>query len=254
MNGVDVYGVAGIDLASRSFGLDVDAASTIAVVTGVLALAVVVVDRPWRFARNVVTIVHEAGHALLALLAGRRLQGITLHSDTSGVTVSKGKPTGPGMVLTALGGYPAPAVLGLVFAWLVSAEKLSVVLGIAAVLLLGVLVMVRNAYGIFSVVLSALVLGGIALFAGPGVQAAFVYLITWFLLFGAIRPMFELQTKRRRGAARDSDLDQLARLTALPALLWLLVLGVLAATCVIVGGMLLIDPAVAPDIFAVAET
>ncbi len=81
-------------------------------------------------------------------------------------------------------------------------------------------------------------------------QAAFVYLITWFLLFGAIRPMFELQTKRRRGAARDSDIDQLARLTALPALLWLLVLGVLAATCVIVGGMLLIDPAVAPDIFA----
>ncbi|EIF00113.1 M50 family metallopeptidase [Saccharomonospora glauca] len=254
MNGVDVYGVAGIDLAAESFGLDVDAASVIAVVTGVLALAIVVVNRPWWFARHVVTIVHEAGHALCALLAGRRLQGITLHSDTSGVTVSRGKPTGPGMVLTTLAGYPAPAVLGLVFAWLVSAEKLSAVLGIAAVLLLGVLVMVRNAYGIFSVVLSALVLGGIALFAGPGVQAAFVYLITWFLLFGGVRPLFELQAKRRRGAARDSDLDQLARLTSLPALLWLFVLGVLAATCVIVGGMLLIDPAVTPELFASEET
>ncbi|OQO93119.1 M50 family metallopeptidase [Saccharomonospora piscinae] len=233
----------------RAFDLDVEAASTIALVTGAVALAVVALSRPWRFARNVVTIVHEAGHALFALLAGRRLQGITLHSDTSGVTVSKGKPTGPGMVLTALAGYPAPAVLGVAFAWLVSGERLSAVLGVAAVLLLGVLVMVRNAYGIFSVVLSALVLGGVALFAGPGVQAAFVYLITWFLLFGAVRPLFELQVKRRRGAARDSDIDQLARLTGLPAFLWLLVLGVLAVTCVVVGGMLLVEPAVAPDVF-----
>lgn len=236
----------------RAFELDVEAAGTIAGVTGLVALAVVVVGRPWRLARNVVTIVHEAGHALVALLAGRRLQGITLHSDTSGVTVSKGKPTGPGMVLTALAGYPAPAVLGLVFAGLVSAERLSAVLGIAAVLLLGVLVMVRNAYGVFSVLLSASVLGAVALFAGPGVQAAFVYLMTWFLLFGAVRPLFELQAKRRRGAARDSDIDQLARLTGLPALLWLLVLGALAATCVVVGGMLLTEPGVVPSGFTAA--
>ncbi|MEY7973970.1 M50 family metallopeptidase [Saccharomonospora xinjiangensis] len=250
MNGVDEKGVDGDGIVLRALDFGADAASMIAVITGVLALAVVVVSRPWRFARNVVTIVHEAGHALFALLAGRRLQGIRLHSDTSGVTVSKGRPTGPGMVLTALAGYPAPALLGVVFAWLVSAERLSVVLGIAAVLLLGVLVMVRNAYGIFSVVLSAMVLGGIALFAGPAVQAAFVYLITWFLLFGAIRPLFELQMKRRRGAARDSDIDQLARLTALPAMLWLFVVGVLSVTCVVAGGMLLIEPALAPtDVF-----
>ncbi|WP_307845912.1 M50 family metallopeptidase [Saccharomonospora sp. NB11] len=248
MNGVDVYAESGSSLMSYAAELGAETAGTVAIVTGVLALATVLVDRPWRYARNVVTIVHEAGHALFAVLAGRRLQGITLHSDTSGVTVSKGKPTGPGMVLTALAGYPAPAVLGLVFAWFVSAERLSVVLGISAVLLLGVLVMVRNAYGVFSVVLSALVLGGIAMFAPPGVQAAFVYLISWFLLFGGVRPLFELQLKRRRGAARDSDIDQLARLTALPAVLWLLVMGVLAATCVVVGSMLLVDPAVGPEL------
>ncbi|EHK87886.1 M50 family metallopeptidase [Saccharomonospora azurea] len=248
MNGVDVYGEPDNNVMLYAAGLGADTAGTVAIVTGVLALALVVVNRPWRFARNVVTIVHEAGHAMFAVLAGRRLQGIRLHSDTSGVTVSKGKATGPGMVLTALAGYPAPALLGLIFAWFVSAERLSVVLGIAAVLLLGVLVMVRNAYGVFSVVLSALVLGGIAVFAGPGVQAAFVYLIAWFLLFGAVRPLFELQVKRRRGAARDSDIDQLARLTALPAFLWLLVMGVLSGTCVVVGGMLLVDPAVGPEL------
>ncbi|PXY21386.1 hypothetical protein BAY60_24810 [Prauserella muralis] len=228
----------------RAFDLSLATAGTIALVAGIVALLAVVVRAPWRLARNVVTIVHEAGHALVAVLAGRRLQGIRLHSDTSGVTVSRGRPTGPGMVLTTLAGYPAPAVLGLAFAGFVSAENLTAVLGIAAVLLLGVLVMVRNAYGIFAVVVSAAVLAGVALLAPPALQAAFVYLMAWFLLFGAVRPVFELQAKRRRGAARDSDADQLARLTGVPAAIWLLVLTVLTVTCLAAGGMLLIEPAV----------
>ncbi|WP_230424492.1 M50 family metallopeptidase [Prauserella cavernicola] len=229
----------------RAFDLDATTTGTIALATGVVALLVVLLRMPWRLARNVMTIVHEAGHALVAVLAGRRLQGITLHSDTSGVTVSRGKPEGPGMVLTTLAGYPAPAVLGLGFAALVSGENLSAVLVIAALLLLGVLVMVRNAYGVFAVLVSAAVLGGIGFFAGPGVQAAFVYVMTWFLLLGSVRPVFELHAKRRRGAARDSDADQLARLTGLPATIWLLVLVVLTVTCLVVGGMLLVEPAVA---------
>lgn len=32
--------------------------------------------------RHLVTVVHEAGHAVVAVLVGRRLSGITLHRDT----------------------------------------------------------------------------------------------------------------------------------------------------------------------------
>ncbi|GAB3476015.1 peptidase M50B-like protein [Amycolatopsis cihanbeyliensis] len=215
---------------------------SIVAVTGAVALLLVLSGSPWRLARNVVTIVHEAGHALVAVLAGRRLRGIRLHSDTSGVTVSRGKPSGPGMVLTTLAGYPAPALLGVLFAVLLSSGWMAVLLGIAAALLLGVLVMVRNAYGVFAVIASAAVLAGVALLAPPAVQAAFVYVMTWFLLLGGVRPVIELQLKRRRGAARDSDADQLARLTGVPAVLWVLILAVLAVTCLIVGGSLLIEP------------
>ncbi|NKQ57568.1 M50 family metallopeptidase [Amycolatopsis sp. K13G38] len=213
------------------------------VITGAVALLLVLSGAPWRMARNVVTIVHEAGHALVAVMAGRRLQGIRLHSDTSGVTVSRGKPEGPGMVLTSLAGYPAPALLGLAFAALVAADRITVLLVLAALLLLGVLIMVRNAYGVLSVLLTAAGLAVLALVAGPQVQAWFVYLITWFLLFGGIRPVIELQSKRRRGAARDSDADQLARLTGVPPSLWLLILGVIGITCLLVGAAWLLEPA-----------
>ncbi|TWH18570.1 M50 family metallopeptidase [Prauserella rugosa] len=234
----------GINDLTQAFSLDATTAGTIILISGVATLIVVLSNGPWRLARNVLTIVHEAGHALAALLVGRRLQGIRLHSDTSGVTVSRGRPEGPGMVLTSLAGYPAPALLGLLFSWLVWAEQLSAVLVITAVLLLGVLILIRNAYGVFSILLSAAVLAAVAWLAPPGVQAVFVYLVTWFLILGSVRPLFELQSKRRRGAARDSDIDQLARLTGLPAAIWLLVLGVLIVGCAVVGGMLLVDPAV----------
>jgi hypothetical protein len=228
---------------SGIFGSQPGLAAWVPVVTGGVALLLVLSGSPWRLARNIITIVHEAGHALIAVMVGRRLQGIQLHSDTSGVTVSRGKPTGPGMALTALAGYPAPGLLGLGFAALLAAGRTTAMLVIAALLLLGVLVMVRNAYGVLSVLLTAGGLAVLALVAGPEVQSWFVSLITWFLLFGGIRPVFELQRKRRRGAARDSDADQLGRLTGVPAVLWILILVVIAVTCLLVGGAWLLEPA-----------
>ncbi|MDN6622463.1 MAG: M50 family metallopeptidase, partial [Bifidobacterium crudilactis] len=66
--------------------------------TMLIALAIsliLILLRPlWRIARNVITIAHEGGHAVAALLTGRRLSGIQLHSDTSGLTVSYGKTRG----------------------------------------------------------------------------------------------------------------------------------------------------------------
>lgn len=210
-------------------------------VTALLALAAVAPYRVWRLTRTTITIAHEGGHGLVALLTGRRLEGIRLHSDTSGLTVSRGKPTGLGMVLTAAAGYPAPSLLGLGGAALLAAGHITALLWGATALLLGLLVMVRNAYGILTVVLT----GGLFLLVTwvtePEVQAVFAYLVVWFLLLGGIRPVFELQRKRRRGAARDSDADQLARLTHVPALVWLLLCHAVTLGSLIGGARWLVD-------------
>jgi hypothetical protein len=54
----------------------------------------------------------------------------------------------------------------------------------------------------------------------PQTQSAFAYVLTWFLLLAAPRPVLELQTQRRGGAAASSDADQLARLTKVPGIVW----------------------------------
>ena len=90
------------DFLDRLFSVQSEPERLELVVLGaaLLALAVVVYRPTWRWSRNVITIAHEGGHAVVALLSGRRLQGIRLHSDTSGLTVSAGRPTGPGMIMT----------------------------------------------------------------------------------------------------------------------------------------------------------
>ncbi|MFJ4844024.1 M50 family metallopeptidase [Streptomyces sp. NPDC088733] len=210
--------------------------------TAALALAAVLPHAIWRLSRNAVTIAHEGGHGLVALLSGRRLQGIRLHSDTSGLTVSRGKPHGLGMVLTAAAGYTAPSLLGAGGALLLAAGHITLLLWSATALLLLMLVMIRNAYG----VLTVFVTGGLFLLVswqtGPQVQAVFAYLVVWFLLLGGVRPLLELQQKRRGGAAPSSDADQLARLTHTPAALWMLLFYAVALFSLFGGGRWLLGP------------
>jgi hypothetical protein len=191
----------------------------------VLALLLVLIRNIWPLTRNVVTIAHEGGHALVALLVGRRLTGIQLHSDTSGVTLSRGKPHGPGMVATALAGYVAPSLVGLACAALLASGHITALLWLGVVLLALMLIMIRNAYGAVTVVVTAAVFFLVSWFTSLQVQAGFAYTFTWFLIFAGIRPVWELQRSRRRGRARDSDADQLARLTRVPGIVWVLLFG-----------------------------
>ncbi|HEV7792178.1 MAG TPA: M50 family metallopeptidase [Pseudonocardia sp.] len=207
----------------------------------VVALLVVGHGGLWRIARTVVTIAHEGGHAMIAVLTGRRLAGIRLHSDTSGVTVSVGRTTGPGMVLTALAGYLAPSLLGLGAAGLLTVGWTRPLLWLGVVLLLATLIYVRNWFGGAAVLLTGGLVGVVAWYGSPAVQVAFCAVLAWFLLFGGLRADRELGQGRRRQVRRrdfplDSDADQLARLTGLPAWLWVGLFTVVGLGAVALGG------------------
>nr|WP_199748143.1 MULTISPECIES: M50 family metallopeptidase [Actinomadura] len=237
---MDVENASIADLWDRLTGTQPDPPWWLVALVGLVALGTVLHGPTWRVARNTVTIAHEGGHALAALLTGRKLDGIKLHSDTSGVTVSRGKPHGPGMVFTAFAGYVAPPLLGLLFAVLLAAGRITLMLWFTLALLAGMLVMIRNAYGVLSVVGTGALVFAVSWFGSAEVQAGFAYLAAWFLLLAAARPVVELQRMRARRMAPTSDADQLAHLTGVPGAAWVTMFGAVALAALVAGGALLV--------------
>jgi hypothetical protein len=144
------------------------------------------------------------------------------------------------MVAMLAAGYLAPAVLGLVAAYLLGEGRAVALLWLLVLLLAGLLVWVRNGYGL----LVLLGLGG-GLFAltwwgSAQAQSVTAYLVTWLLLLAAPRPLVELLG---RGRSRTSDPAQLAALTHIPAVVWTVLL--LLASC---GGLVLGVSMLAPEL------
>lgn len=207
----------------------------------IAALALVTSPRPWRLLRPVVTIAHEGGHVAVALLTGRRLAGMRVHADASGITRSRGRSRGPGVVATLLAGYVTPCLLGLGAAALVAADQHQLILGCTIALLAALLVTVRNVFGGITIVLTGAVLLAVAVYASPPVQEAGASLLAWFLLFGGLRSVSDLRHGRRGGRARDSDADQLARVTRVPAALWVLAFALIAVGALAAATALLVN-------------
>lgn len=209
--------------------LDIDLlGSAPVVVPAVTALLLVTSPRLWPLLRTVITIAHEGGHVAAGLLVGRRLRGIRLHSDSSGVTLSRGRPTGPGMVATAFAGYVAPSVAGLATAALVAVDQHAALLVTGVVLLAAMLVAIRNVFGVVALVATGAVLVAARWYAPEPVQQATASVLAWFLLFGGLRAVAELRRSRRSPRSRDSDADQLARLTPIPAAVWVATFALIA--------------------------
>jgi hypothetical protein len=200
----------------------------------------------WRLLRFVVTIAHEGGHAVAAVLVQRELAGIRLHSDTSGVTLSRGRADGPGMVFTAVSGYPAPSVIGVAFAGLVGLDQIRVMLWVTIAMLLLLLSQIRNLFGVLTVVGSGAAAAAVIVWGSDRIALGFACAVAWLLLVGGLRAVIELQRSRRqqgsgRGARHlSSDADQLARLTPLPGLLWVTLFFLFCTAALLAGGWLML--------------
>jgi hypothetical protein len=234
---VSIHSVS--DLWDTLLGAQPDPPGLLVLVTAVIALVVVSFRPLWRVARNAITIAHEGGHALVALLTGRKLRGIRLEFDTSGLTLSAGRPTGPGMMFTLLAGYIAPSLVGLAGAWLLGGNRITLLLWVAVLLLLLMLINIRNVFGAVSVLVTGAIVFAVSWYASPQVQAAFAYVSVWFLQIGGVRPVFELQKLRSRGRMPESDADQLAGVTHVPALFWVGVFLVVNLAALVVGSFML---------------
>ena len=227
-------------------GYELVAARPASLLAALLALVVVAWRPSWRLTRTAVTIAHEGGHALVAVLVGRGLSGIRLHADSSGVTHSTGAGRGPGVVAMFLAGYVFPPLLGLGGAVLVATDLAGPTLWTGVALLAATLLQIRNLYGGLVVLVSGGLLVLVALRAGEDLRAGFAAALCWFLLFGGVRAASELRRGRRYGRLRHSDADRLAELTPLSGGVWAAFFVLAAMLAAAAAGWVVFAPGGAP--------
>jgi hypothetical protein len=177
-----------------------------------IALALVLPHRVWRWARLGVTAVHESGHAVAALLVGRKVTAIHLRSDSSGVTVHYGPGGWLRRAVTAAAGYPAPGLVAITGALLL--EHRLVRVWLVALLVLGVVnvvLWIRNLFGWFVMVGWIGAVGWLIVRGTTGVDGLVGAMAVWFLAIGGLRAALEVPR-----APATSDAADLSKLLHLP--------------------------------------
>ncbi len=179
----------------------------------------------WSVLRLAVTLVHELGHAVVGVAAGRRFTGFVLRGDMSGHTVTVGRPTGAGVTAMTWAGYPAPALVGALLVWLGARGWAAPVLTVVLVGLVALLVYVRSPLTGAVVVAAGAVVGALWWLRDDGLQQHALVGAGVVLLVGAWRHVAVLVGDR----SPSSDPDALARLTGLPAGVWVLSFALVCA-------------------------
>lgn len=191
----------------------------------IVAIAVatlVSVPAIWSKIRQAATIVHEMGHAVVGYIFGRKIDGISLHSDTSGVTTSRGKPYGLGFLLSVLSGYPAPSFLGLGMIWAATTNWSGAALTLFAALMLIALWLCRNAVGFLSCGLAVTASAALWWWGTPPVVANAVLAVGIFMVIAGFRCCIDLWKAHKHGDGETSDAGQAASLSVvIPSTIWI---------------------------------
>ena len=209
---------------------------TILLVCAAVALAALLLREVSALTRHLVTLMHEGGHAFIAIAAGRSLHGIRLHSDASGVSVSRGRPSGAGMVATLFAGYVTPGLVGLAGAYAVPNGWSNAYLWGVVLLCAAILLQIRNLHGLWVVLAFGVGLGLITWFGTDLVRSTVAGTLAWFLLLSGPWGMVGLWKARRRDRSR-TDVDQLAAITPVPAVIWWTLMLLVTVATGVVGGL-----------------
>jgi len=195
-----------------------------------LLVALVMIRIPYagKFFRVVDTMIHETGHAFMALLTKGEVLSVELFNDTSGVAVTKNQGK-LGFFMVSLAGYPFSSLMSYVLFYLLYHQHMmAVTLIFVSIASVNLILWVRNWYGVFWLFSFLL----IYLFAYLYLSWNWMYVINLFfaalLLFDSIIKSVELFFIAIKNSKQSGDAYNLKQITMVPAVFWALIFVAIA--------------------------
>ncbi|MFW6020123.1 MAG: M50 family metallopeptidase [Bacteroidales bacterium] len=166
------------------------------------------------------TMVHEDGHAIMALISRGKTQKIELFADTSGTTITYAKSK-LSHLLTSLAGYPASAGAAyLLFFLLNQQDELTLLIAITTLLALNLILFVRNTYGIIWIITLGGLLYLLFYFNNLLIMRIAITFFAGVLFWGSLIAPLTLIKIAWKNPRQAGDATNLNKLTGIPSVLW----------------------------------
>jgi hypothetical protein len=177
-------------------------------------------------------IAHEGAHALAGRSVGRRVDWVELKSNATGETKTLGPDSGPGRIFTSFAGYLGPSFFGLGAASLIALGYTGAVLVLALLLLVLMLFLVRNFFGVISVLLNCALLVVFLGHASARMQGIAAHGLSWLLLLSGVGHVL-------MHGSNAGDAGNLRRMTHIPRVVWSLLWLILTVAALAAGARML---------------
>jgi hypothetical protein len=185
------------------------------------------------------TLVHEVGHGLTAVLVGGNFERFVMFADASGMAFSTGVEPGWPQALVAAGGLVGPALgAGLAFvAARRAAWSRAFLVGMSAVLVLLLVLVIRNPFGIAFAGVLVTLLGWLGLRASASsAQVATVFMAVQLALSVFSRGDYLFMKEAQTGAGTTpSDTAHIAMALGGPYWAWGLACGAFSVVVLVAG-------------------
>jgi hypothetical protein len=177
-----------------------------------------------KFFSNVNTMVHEDGHALMALIVGKGVNRIELYRNTEGVANTLSSPGIKGWlprILISLAGYPTSSPFMWVYYYFLTQEKYEILFySLGVLIVINLIFLVRNFYGIVWLVLLLCVLGGIYYLDDPLLMSYSMMFIGAILFVESIYSALEILILSFKTPNDAGDATSLKRSTMVSSRVW----------------------------------
>lgn len=184
-----------------------------------------------KFFRIVNTLIHESGHALMALVLSGNVHRIDLLSDTSGSALTASK-NGFSRFLVSLAGYPASALFAYFCFYCIKQNAANYVIYVLiGISVFNLLFFVRNAYGIFWLICFLAIAAGVIYLNHAMLMYAFSLLCSFIVLTDAVISGIHLLVIAVKTPKAAGDAKNLNEATHLPVVIWALLLLAFSVFC-----------------------
>ncbi len=181
-----------------------------------------------KFFNIINTLIHEFGHAFVALILQGEVKKIQILSDTSGVTQTKSKSAVTAFFVS-IAGYPfASATAFFCFFLLSVGYEQWIVYGLSILFLFMLILWIRNLYGLIWILLFVAINGWLFYVNNPvyTLVAAWFYalMVLWESVYSALVLLYLSVTN----SAAAGDAANLEKQTHIPAFFWALLFSAFA--------------------------